>query len=105
MEPLIDPFGRRVTDLSRDGSAIIGSCSSSGTNAHPTRWVNGVAQDLAIPIGSHHRPEKATDAFGKKMAEMVMVGGMCGDVFLEQRSAEALLEVAPVPGHRRAHSR
>ncbi|HEV8604584.1 MAG TPA: HDOD domain-containing protein [Tepidisphaeraceae bacterium] len=47
---------------------------------------------LAIPMGSHHRPETATDSFGQQMAEIVRVGGLCADVYVQDHSAEALLE-------------
>ena len=46
---------------------------------------------LAIPMGAHHRPEAATDAFGMKMAQIVHIAGLCADVFVEERAAEAML--------------
>ncbi|HEV8293399.1 MAG TPA: HDOD domain-containing protein [Tepidisphaeraceae bacterium] len=48
---------------------------------------------LAIPMGSHHRPESATDAFGTKMAHIVATAGLAADIFLEHRAAQALLEL------------
>jgi HD-like signal output (HDOD) protein len=48
---------------------------------------------LAIPMGCHHRPENATDSFGQQMADIVRIGGLCADVFVQEQSAQALLEV------------
>jgi two-component system, cell cycle response regulator len=48
---------------------------------------------LAIPMGAHHRPESATDAFGKKMAQIVHIAGLAADVFLEDRAAQTMLQV------------
>jgi HD-like signal output (HDOD) protein len=48
---------------------------------------------LAIPMGAHHNPQSATDAFGAKMAHIVHTAGLAGDIFIEDRPAHTMLQL------------
>ncbi len=76
-------------DLADIEMEILGFTHADASAALAIEWK--LPSLLGIPMACHHRPDRATDAFGQKIATLVNAAGLCADVFLSEASAEALL--------------
>ncbi|HEV8378502.1 MAG TPA: HDOD domain-containing protein [Tepidisphaeraceae bacterium] len=79
------------TELAEIEQDVLGLTHADASGLLARQWK--LPAMLAIPMGSHHRPESATDAFGTRMAHIVATAGLCADIFLEARAAEFMLEL------------
>lgn len=48
---------------------------------------------LCVPITNHHTPDKVGDPSLRKLAELVMIGGRCADIFVDAEPAQSIAEV------------
>ena len=48
---------------------------------------------LCTPISYHHNPDKVPDPALRKLTELVMIGGRCADIFVDEEPAASIAEV------------